>query len=102
MEAGEDGRTRTDCYRTPGPTEGRRNYTYMDAVKSFLGKIMRYSPICIALGNSDRVHYYISYKYDVCGRYRLLPFKGAQRRMWSNRNLVQWKLFYRSSQTWRK
>ncbi|RWR90352.1 amino acid permease 8-like protein [Cinnamomum micranthum f. kanehirae] len=27
----------SDCYRTPGPTEGRRNYTYMDAVKSFLG-----------------------------------------------------------------
>ncbi|KAJ8618646.1 hypothetical protein MRB53_014832 [Persea americana] len=26
----------SDCYRTPGPTEGRRNYTYMDAVKSFL------------------------------------------------------------------
>lgn len=26
-----------DCYRFPGPTEGRRQYSYPDAVRSFLG-----------------------------------------------------------------
>ena len=28
-----------DCYRAPDPVTGKRNYTYMDAVKSYLGKI---------------------------------------------------------------
>ncbi|XP_072999258.1 amino acid permease 8-like [Typha latifolia] len=27
----------TDCYRTPDPVHGRRNYTYMDVVRSCLG-----------------------------------------------------------------
>lgn len=27
----------TDCYRTPDPVKGRRNYTYMDVVRSSLG-----------------------------------------------------------------
>lgn len=27
----------TDCYRTPDPVKGRRNYTYMDVVRSCLG-----------------------------------------------------------------
>jgi len=27
----------TDCYRSPNPVSGKRNYTYMDAVKSNLG-----------------------------------------------------------------
>uniref|UniRef100_A0A0D6QW94 Amino acid transporter transmembrane domain-containing protein n=1 Tax=Araucaria cunninghamii TaxID=56994 RepID=A0A0D6QW94_ARACU len=27
----------TDCYRSPDPVKGRRNYTYMDAVKANLG-----------------------------------------------------------------
>ncbi|CAK7344763.1 unnamed protein product [Dovyalis caffra] len=26
-----------DCYRTPDPVKGRRNYTYMDAVRALLG-----------------------------------------------------------------
>lgn len=26
-----------DCYRTPDPIHGRRNYTYMDVVRSCLG-----------------------------------------------------------------
>lgn len=26
-----------DCYRSPGPVDGRRNYTYMDVVRSHLG-----------------------------------------------------------------
>lgn len=26
-----------DCYRFPGPTEGRRLYSYPDAVRTFLG-----------------------------------------------------------------
>ncbi|MQL83391.1 hypothetical protein Taro_015891 [Colocasia esculenta] len=29
-----------DCYRHPGPVEGRRNYTYTDAVRAFLGTIL--------------------------------------------------------------
>jgi amino acid permease len=28
----------TDCYRSPDPVSGKRNYTYMDAVKANLGK----------------------------------------------------------------
>ncbi|KAI9383576.1 hypothetical protein POPTR_013G103500v4 [Populus trichocarpa] len=39
-----------DCYRTPDPVKGRRNYTYMDAVRALLGPkhvlisgIMQYS-----------------------------------------------------------
>lgn len=28
----------TDCYRSPDPVKGKRNYTYMDAVKANLGK----------------------------------------------------------------
>jgi amino acid permease len=28
----------TDCYRSPDPVHGKRNYTYMDAVRSSLGK----------------------------------------------------------------
>lgn len=27
----------TDCYRTADPVFGKRNYTYMDAVRSILG-----------------------------------------------------------------
>ncbi|XP_062208682.1 amino acid permease 3-like isoform X2 [Phragmites australis] len=27
----------SDCYRTPGPVHGKRNYTYMDVVRSCLG-----------------------------------------------------------------
>jgi amino acid permease len=27
----------TDCYRSPDPVSGKRNYTYMDAVKANLG-----------------------------------------------------------------
>jgi len=27
-----------DCYRTPDPVHGKRNYTYSDAVESVLGK----------------------------------------------------------------
>jgi hypothetical protein len=26
-----------DCYRSPDPVSGRRNYTYMDAVRANLG-----------------------------------------------------------------
>lgn len=26
-----------DCYRSPGPVTGKRNYTYMDVVRSHLG-----------------------------------------------------------------
>lgn len=26
-----------DCYRSPGPITGKRNYTYMDVVRSHLG-----------------------------------------------------------------
>ncbi|KAD1287137.1 hypothetical protein E3N88_43055 [Mikania micrantha] len=29
----------TDCYRSPDPVTGKRNYTYMDAVKSNLGAL---------------------------------------------------------------
>ncbi|XP_019156541.1 PREDICTED: amino acid permease 6-like [Ipomoea nil] len=28
-----------DCYRSPGPTGGKRNYTYMDVVRSHLGGV---------------------------------------------------------------
>ncbi|CAH9065702.1 unnamed protein product [Cuscuta epithymum] len=28
-----------DCYRSPGPVEGKRNYTYMDVVRSHLGGV---------------------------------------------------------------
>lgn len=31
-----------DCYRTPDPIKGRRNHTYMDAVRAFLG--IAYAP----------------------------------------------------------
>ena len=31
-----------DSYRSPGPIIGRRNYTYMDVVRSHLGKFMKY------------------------------------------------------------
>jgi hypothetical protein len=27
----------SDCYRTPDPVHGKRNYTYMGAVRSCLG-----------------------------------------------------------------
>jgi amino acid permease len=27
----------TDCYRAPDPVHGKRNYTYGDAVRSYLG-----------------------------------------------------------------
>ena len=27
-----------DCYRAPDPVTGKRNYTYMDVVRSYLGK----------------------------------------------------------------
>lgn len=29
-----------DCYRSPDPITGRRNYTYMDVVKANLGKLL--------------------------------------------------------------
>ncbi|ONK68324.1 uncharacterized protein A4U43_C05F10230 [Asparagus officinalis] len=28
----------SDCYRSPDPIKGRRNYTYMDAIRAFLGE----------------------------------------------------------------
>ncbi|XP_068642050.1 probable amino acid permease 7 [Aristolochia californica] len=34
----------SDCYRSPDPVTGRRNRTYMDAVKLYLGTV--YFPIC--------------------------------------------------------
>ena len=27
----------SDCYRTPDPVSGKRNYSYMDAVRVYLG-----------------------------------------------------------------
>ena len=42
-----------DCYRYPDPITGRRNYTYMDAVKSHLGTqgfvIYVYEPACVCM-----------------------------------------------------
>ena len=29
-----------DCYRIPGPVEGKRNYTYTQTVRAFLGEIL--------------------------------------------------------------
>jgi len=31
-----------DCYRTPDPVTGKRNHTYMEAVKNILGNIFIY------------------------------------------------------------
>jgi amino acid permease len=31
----------SDCYRTPDPIHGKRNYTYMDVVRSCLGNSLR-------------------------------------------------------------
>lgn len=33
----------TDCYRYPDPIKGRRNYSYMDAVKAYLGNLDLFS-----------------------------------------------------------
>ena len=37
-----------DLYRYPGPEEGRRNPTYMDCVRSFLGE-HQYQILCLYL-----------------------------------------------------
>ncbi|CAM0883905.1 unnamed protein product [Alopecurus aequalis] len=46
----------TDCYRSPDPVHGKRNYTYMDAVRSCLGPrdvavcgIAQYAILCGAI-----------------------------------------------------
>lgn len=31
-----------DCYRSPDPVTGKRNYTYMEVVRSYLGPFLNY------------------------------------------------------------
>ncbi|MFS7968038.1 putative amino acid transporter, transmembrane domain-containing protein [Helianthus anomalus] len=44
----------SDCYRSPDPVTGTRNYTYMDAVKSNLGKF-NFFPVLL---HNNLKHYY--------------------------------------------
>ena len=39
-----------DCYRSPHPVTGKRNYIYMDAIKANLGKHLCYTLTCQLLG----------------------------------------------------
>ena len=42
-----------DCYRYPDPISGRRNYTYMDAVRAYLGlkknKFFKKQIVCVCV-----------------------------------------------------
>lgn len=40
-----------DCYRAPDPVTGKRNYTYMEVVKSYLGNFIdTFKAIILFLG----------------------------------------------------
>lgn len=38
-----------DCYRAPDPVTGKRNYTYMDVVRSYLGMVLFFLLIFLIL-----------------------------------------------------
>jgi len=40
-----------DCYRSPDPVTGKRNYTYMEVVRSYLGQIRYLSSSSFLLVN---------------------------------------------------
>ena len=49
-----------DCYRSPDSITGKRNYTYMDAVRANLGMEQNFSPplyICVLYIYICSVHY---------------------------------------------
>ncbi|PWA94155.1 phytochelatin synthase, Amino acid transporter, transmembrane domain protein [Artemisia annua] len=47
----------TDCYRSPDPVTGTRNYTYMDAVKANLGKFILQKELYFLYINAFHLHF---------------------------------------------